>query len=162
MDFDRDHMIISQTRTNGKRKILAGTVLLMGTVLEVRAAHASGVTQPPAAPSSSVPPLYSPDNDPYFSQPYIDIDEWRETPVRHRYVHGGFKGTKTRFSFYFPPKEQYQGRFFQHITPVPDEETLAQKAPLDEDNKIAASFEGGAYFVETNGGGKFIWARSRR
>lgn len=29
--------------------------------------------------------------DALFSEPYIDIDEWRDTPVRHRYVHGGFK-----------------------------------------------------------------------
>ena len=43
-----------------------------------------------------------------------------------RYVHGGFAGTDTRFSIYFPPPEQYQGRFFQHITPVPDSEHLAQ------------------------------------
>ena len=40
--------------------------------------------------------------DTLFNKPYIDIDEWREIPVKHRYVHGGFKGTETRFSFYFP------------------------------------------------------------
>src|SRR3954453_3035790 len=148
-------MIIGRTRMNGKRKFWGSTVLLIGTVLGLAAAKAGVPTQAPAAGSASAPPLYSPDTDPYFAQPYIDIDEWRNTPVRHRYVHGGFKGTETRFSFYFPPTEQYQGRFFQHITPVPDGENLAQKAPLDEDNKIAASFEGGAYFVETNGGGKF-------
>ena len=61
--------------------------------------------------------LYSPDNDPQFAQPYIDGDEWRTTPVRHRYVHGGFKGAETRFSIYFPPKDKYQGHFFQHATP---------------------------------------------
>jgi hypothetical protein len=52
-------------------------------------------------------------SDPLYTQPYVDIDEWRDKPVRHRYVHGGFKGTEARFSIYFPPKEQYQGRFFQ-------------------------------------------------
>ncbi|HEX8059090.1 MAG TPA: hypothetical protein VF481_20645, partial [Novosphingobium sp.] len=72
----------------------------------------------PAPVTTSAPTLYSPDSDPYFAQPYIDIDEWRDAPVRHRYVHGGFKGTDTKFSFYFPPKAQYQGRFFQHITPA--------------------------------------------
>jgi hypothetical protein len=80
--------------------------------------------------------------------------EWRDTPVRHRYVHGGFRGTDTRFSFYFPPKEQYQGRFFQHITPAPDSENLAQLMPAGEYNKIGSSIAGGAYFVETNGGGQ--------
>ena len=107
----------------------------------------------------AAPALYSPDNDPYFAQPYIDIDEWRDGPVRHRYVHGGFKGTDTRFSFYLPPKEQYQGRFFQHITPVPDSETLAQLMPPGGFNKIGSTIAAGAYFVETNGGGKIDLAR---
>ena len=30
--------------------------------------------------------------DTMFKTPYVDIDEWRDVPVRHRYVHGGFKG----------------------------------------------------------------------
>ena len=30
---------------------------------------------------------------------YIDIDEWRDAPRPHRYVHGGFEGTHTRFPF---------------------------------------------------------------
>jgi hypothetical protein len=89
--------------------------------------------------------------DPLFTQPYIDIDEWRAVPVRHRYVHGGFKDTETRFSFYFPPKAQYRGRFFQHITPVPDDENLAQKVPPGGYNKIGFAIDSGAYFVETNG-----------
>ena len=91
--------------------------------------------------------------DPLFAEPYIDIDEWREGPVPHRYIHGGFTGTETRFSYYFPPAEQYEGRFFQHITPIPDSENLAPKAPPGEFNKIGFSIDSGAYFIETNGGG---------
>lgn len=87
-----------------------------------------------------------------FSQPYIDIDEWRSVPVRHRYVHGGFRGTELKFSFYFPPKGQYRGHFFQYVTPVPDSETASQQA-TGGDNAIAFSVGSGAYFVETNGGG---------
>lgn len=90
--------------------------------------------------------------DTLFKTPYIDIDEWREKPVKHRYVHGGFKGTATRFSFYFPTKEAYQGRFFQYITPFPDNEFLSQGA-TGEDDKIGFSISSGAYFIETNGGG---------
>lgn len=90
--------------------------------------------------------------DTLFKEPYIDKDEWRDVPVRHHYMHGGFKGTDTRFSFYFPPKEQYQGRFFQYITPVPDNENLSQGATGEED-KIGFSITSGAYFIETNGGG---------
>lgn len=91
--------------------------------------------------------------DPLFAKPYVDIDEWRDQPVRHRYVHGGFEGTDTRFSFYFPPIDQYQGRFFQYITPFPDNENLSQGATGEVD-KIGFSITSGAYFVETNGGGR--------
>jgi hypothetical protein len=90
--------------------------------------------------------------DTIFSYPFIDKDEWRDNPVRHRYVHGGFEGTGTRFSFYFPPEEQYEGRFFQYITPFPDNENLSQGAKGAED-KIGFSIASGAYFIETNGGG---------
>ncbi len=92
-------------------------------------------------------------DDPLFEDPYLDIDEWRDTPVRHRYVHGGFNGTHTRFSIYLPPPEAYRGRFFQHITPVPDSEHLAQEQPPGEQDKIGFSIGSGAYFLETNGGG---------
>ena len=67
-------------------------------------------------------------SDDEFHTAYVDADEWRDAPVRHRYVHGGFTGTETRFSIYLPPDEQYGGRFFQHVTPVPDSEHLAQSA----------------------------------
>ena len=93
----------------------------------------------------------TPAADPMFQDPYVDLDEPRDKPVRHRYVHGGFTGTQARFSFYFPPKEQYQGRFFQHITPVPSSENLAQQSS-GEDDKLGFSIASGGYFVETNGG----------
>jgi hypothetical protein len=51
--------------------------------------------------------------DPILQEGVIDVDEWRDTPVRHRYVNGHFAGTGSRFSFYFPPPEKFQGRFFQ-------------------------------------------------
>lgn len=85
-----------------------------------------------------------------FTEPYIDVDEWRDEPVRHRYVHGGFRNTGLKFSFYLPPKELFSGRFFQYVTPIPDSENLAQNP---EDYKIGFSIDSGGYFVETNGGG---------
>lgn len=88
--------------------------------------------------------------DALFAEPYVDIDEWRDAPVRHRYVHGGFKGTDLKFSFYLPPADRYQGRFFQYVTPVPDSENLAQTSG---DDKIGFAIDSGGYFVETNGGG---------
>ncbi len=91
--------------------------------------------------------------DSLFSAPYIDINEWRKKPIGHYYIHGGFKGTNTKFSFYLPPKEKYDGRFFQYITPIPDNENLSQDAPTRESDKISFAIESGAYFIETNGGG---------
>ncbi len=88
-----------------------------------------------------------------FSEPYVDAEEERSAPVRHHYVHGGFRGTGTRFSLYLPPAEQYEGRFFQHVTPVPLSEHLAQTA-VGEQDRIGFAISSGAYFVETNGGGE--------
>ncbi|WP_394551961.1 hypothetical protein ACDF64_13940 [Agromyces sp. MMS24-JH15] len=98
------------------------------------------------------PSLVQPALDAGFETPFIDLDEWREQPVPHRYVHGGFEGTETRFSFYFPPAARYEGRFFQHVTPVPDSEHLAQTL-TGRQGKIDFAASSGAYFVETNGGG---------
>jgi hypothetical protein len=106
-----------------------------------------------AQPAPVHPDAANPAADKLYTEPYIDIDEWRDAPVRHRYVHGGFKGTDARFSFYLPPKEQFQGRFFQYVTPVPDNENLSQTAMAGDDN-IGFSAASGAYFVETNGGGR--------
>ena len=53
--------------------------------------------------------------DAYFGPALTDVDEWRDAPVRHRYVHGGFSGTDTRFSIYLPDPTHYDGRFLQVI-----------------------------------------------
>jgi hypothetical protein len=131
------------------RKALVGLSLLYATTLQAQ---------------NNLPQL-SPElakqfttTDTLFKAPYVDVDEWRNKPVRHRYVHGGFKGTETRFSFYFPPKEGYQGRFFQYFTPFPDNEFLSQGASGEED-KIGFAMHSGAYFIETNGGGKVDFAK---
>lgn len=128
------------------------TTLAAGAAIGGLAASLPAHAQAPAPAAAQAP-------DPLFAQPYVDIDEWRDAPVRHRYVHGGFRGTETRFSFYLPPPEQYQGRFFQHITPVPDNENLAQKVPAGPFNKIGSSIASGAYFIETNGGGSIDLTR---
>ena len=60
--------------------------------------------------------IYDPALDPAFQTPYIDVEEQR--PEGYTYVHGGFEGTDTRFSFFYPPREQYEGRFFQFMSPV--------------------------------------------
>lgn len=53
---------------------------------------------------------YSPKDD-AFGAPFIDVDEMRQHPRPHRYVHGGFAGGDTLFSFYFPEPKLYGGRF---------------------------------------------------
>src|SRR5436190_20055707 len=84
--------------------------------------------------------------DPRFNDPYVDIDEQRNTPVPHRYVHGGFKGTDAKFSFYFPPKEQFQGRFFQNTHQL----LTSENGPP---GTIAFAIASVAYYVQTNIGG---------
>jgi hypothetical protein len=53
--------------------------------------------------------------DSFFGKPYIDRDEQRDQPCPHRHIHGGFSGTDTRFTFYFPPPEIWRGRMFHPI-----------------------------------------------
>lgn len=91
--------------------------------------------------------------DTAFKNPYVDIDEVRTSPVKHRYIHGGYDNG-TKFSLYLPmKKKEYTGRFFQYVTPFPDSETVAQYANGSY-NMIGFSVENGAAFIETNGGGK--------
>lgn len=96
--------------------------------------------------------------DSLFKTPYIDVDEWRQIPVRHHYIHGGFKGTETRFSFYFPSKDKYSGRFYQYITPFPDNENIAQQLKGEAD-MIGFAITHGAYLIETNEGGKIDFSK---
>ncbi len=90
-------------------------------------------------------------NDPQFSSPFIDEDEWRDIPVRHHYIHGGFAGTDARFCFYFPPEAQYRKRFFQNMSAFAGDERSAQFDK--EQDKIVFAVSHGAYLVETNQGG---------
>jgi len=93
--------------------------------------------------------------DPQFSQPYVELSEWREHPVPHRYVRGGFKGTDARFSFYFPPKDQYQGRFFHNTYPLVTSSDIGP-FPIQFDvaiGNLGFTIDSGAYYVQTNLGG---------
>jgi hypothetical protein len=105
--------------------------------------------------------------DPRFNHAYIDSREWREEPAdapvfpgtittqhggavpfkaRHLYVHGGFTGTDAKFSFCFPPEEEYQGRFFQATHQLlAGEEATARN--------VAFALASGGYSVQTNMGG---------
>lgn len=95
--------------------------------------------------------------DPYFAEPFVDVEEDRADPVPHRYISGGFKGTKARFSFYFPPEGQYQGRFFHNTYPMA---TNSDIGPFPIEFEVAMgdldfTLDSGAYYVQTNNGGEF-------
>src|SRR5262249_33959404 len=95
---------------------------------------------------------------PYFARAYVDIDESRAHPLQHRYVHGGFKGTDTRFSFYFPPAGQWKGRFLHMLEGGMggDENSLStglMSAIAIGHPAFTLAFEDvGAYLVESNQG----------
>lgn len=89
---------------------------VMGTVFA--AAHLPQAAQAAAKPVVKLDAALNVDGykvtDSFFEQAYVDIDEVRTEFVRHRFIHGGFKNTGTRFSFHFP-EENYQGRFLQPL-----------------------------------------------
>lgn len=99
--------------------------------------------------------------DTVFKHPFIDVDKTIRIPTLCRYIHGGFSDG-TRFSMYLPlKKKDFTGRFFQYITPFPDSETSAQGYPA-ETSPIGFSIKHGAYFLETNEGGKIDFAHPDR
>jgi hypothetical protein len=109
-----------------------------------------------AAKAALPSPLTEDFTDPQFNEPYIEVSELRTHPVPHRYVHGGFKGTDARFSFYFPPKERYQGRFFHNTYPMA---TSSDIGPFPIAFEVATgnlgfTIDSGAYYVQTNLGGR--------
>ena len=67
--------------------------------------------------------------------------------ARHLYVHGGFKGTDAKFSFCFPPEEEYQGRFFQATHQLLAGEDATAR-------NVAFALASGGYSVQTNMGGR--------
>ena len=86
--------------------------------------------------------VYRAKEDPTYQKVYIDAEQWEERPnpnapdgpgIRYFYVHGGFrdeeKDRNIKFSFCFPEKEAYRGRFFQYLCPFPgpDEEMAGGK-----------------------------------
>lgn len=101
--------------------------------------------------------IYHAKSDPQFAAPQIDVREQRTrtlddgTVLPYLYLHGFFAGTALKFSFCFPEKAAYQGRFYQHISPFPgpDEELAALNKTGEEDFIAFALTHGGAY-VECN------------
>lgn len=103
--------------------------------------------------------IYDAKTDPAWEHPYLDVEEDRErelpdgSRVFFHYVHGGFREKGVKFSFCFPAKERFQGRFFQYLSPFPGpDEEMASFALTGEDDRISFALTHGAYFVESNMG----------
>jgi hypothetical protein len=129
---------------------------------------------PPNTPASAQPPECAPPAtggpmfitadcvDPLYNNPVIDSETDLTSPSPHHRVLGHFAGTDKRFAFYFPPKRQWEGRFFQSVYPLQDEYALddptAPGGPgieLGTAGRIAFGVDSGAYTVQTNGGGGY-------
>lgn len=104
---------------------------------------------------AQVGPVTSESLDPIFNKPFIEVDEWRDAPMRHRYVRGGFAGTDAHFSIYFPPAEQYGGRFFHNTYPLITNSDIGP-FPIQFDvavGDLGFTLDSGAYYLQTNLGG---------
>jgi hypothetical protein len=93
-------------------------------------------------------------DDPLYVEPFVDADEWRDSPAPHRYIHGGFADTELRFSVYLPPAEQYGGRFFQPLMHIAGDENVAPSGELGGlgTESLEFAFASGGYLVESNQG----------
>ncbi len=91
--------------------------------------------------------------DTFFGPAYVDVDEWHDRPIRHRYVHGGFAGTDTRFACYFPESRHYRGRSLQWL----EGGAGGHEGPQSHTAEVTAYYLDlatsiGAYLIESNQG----------
>jgi hypothetical protein len=138
------------------RGLVAVALLAAGlTVVAVPPAPPASADAATCEPVSAGGPVFVTETcvDPDLNQPYTDTDEQRTTTdpatnvtVSYRYIHGGFTGTNTRFSLYFPEPSQYRGRFFQSTYPTNSQEDASP-------DTIAFAISHGAYVVSTNNNG---------
>lgn len=90
---------------------------------------------------------------------FVDVDETRDDPLPHRYLHGGFEGTETRFSVYYPPPASWRGRFFSSIEGGPGGRETRAAAGEAGPGSLAFARAMGAYLVETNSGHRIVPGR---
>jgi hypothetical protein len=94
--------------------------------------------------------------DTFFEGPYIDRTEERDVPSPHLYLHGGYEGTGTRFSLYFPPADVYDGRFIQPLEGGLGGSEHSYDSVDGVIGKLIGGFDFalsvGAYMVESNQG----------
>jgi hypothetical protein len=144
-------VIVEGDTLSGTAKLgLLGKSIVTGQRIAAQAA-----AEPAAPDLDDIGPITGESVDPRYAEPFIEVNEWRSEPVPHRYVHGGFEGTDAQFSFYFPPKEQYQGRFFHNTYPMAVSSDIGP-FPIQFDvavGDLGFTLDSGAYYVQTNLGG---------
>ncbi|XVQ06490.1 PKD domain-containing protein [Spirillospora sp. CA-255316] len=127
------------------RSTATGAAVTLG-VLSLPGLSASAAQAPPECVQRepSGPMQVTPDCvDPAYDRPVIDSETDQTAPVPHRKVSGHFEGTAVRFNFYFPAKNRWDGRFFQLVYPLQDENATAENIGFGADS--------GAYTVQTSG-----------
>ena len=119
----------------------------MSSTTNVGAATGSGLEVP--IDISTYTPI-----DDFFGAPYIDCDEERDAPVPHRYIHGGFEGTDTRFAFCFPPPDCIDGpaASSRSKAPTPATRTSTPARSAHDHGGLEMTFRLGGYMVESNMG----------
>ncbi|MEK5061430.1 Tat pathway signal sequence domain protein [Paenibacillus sp. FSL H7-0326] len=131
------------------RKAAAGALamVMLSSMLmpSIGTSAAEGST---ASSNVSTSTLITPNSvDPLYNNPVIDSETDLTTPVPHRKVMGHFEGTDKKFTFYFPAKSKFTGRFYQLVYPLQDENATNVNVSFGADS--------GAYTVQTNGGGGY-------
>jgi len=135
------------TMNRFERAMVGAAAVLVGALMPVASTSISSAERICRSPGDGAPMFVTADCvDPRYNKPFVDIDEMRTTPVPHRYIHGGFTGTDAKFSFYFPPREQFQGRFFQNTHQL----LTSENGPP---GNIGFAIASGGYYVQTNIGG---------
>ena len=162
-----DPFVASRLRQRA-RLWLAAWAALVGVAVVPSSVPASdaaaSATSPICQAASPGGPLFITSTcvDPELNRPYIDVkrpgtttDPKTGIAVSYTYVHGGFTGTSTRFAFYFPTADKYQGRFFETTYPTIGQEDAAPGCPEVGTSACSVVFavSNGAYVVSSNNAG---------
>ncbi|MGF7031516.1 plastocyanin [Paenibacillus mucilaginosus] len=139
--------MISSKNVIRKASTSAMVVIMLSTLLMTNTG-ASAAVGSTASKNVNASKMVTPDSaDPLYNRPVIDSETDLAAPVPHRKVSGHFEGTDKKFTFYFPEKSKFTGRFFQNVYPLQDENAA--------DVNISFGADSGAYTVQTNGGGGY-------
>lgn len=123
-----------------------GVVAALGVLVALSLTVPTGPSESQCAPTQQGGPMWVTADcvDPDYSKPVIDEESDLTNPVPVHKVSGHFDGTDKKFNIYLPPKDKWQGRFFQYVYPLIDENIT--------DDNLAFDVVSGGYGVQTNGG----------